>query len=82
MIQLIGLEYPQASLNNIQRFIDTRASVKNRSQMCLSVLWAAMQSGQSSFRAGFKLWYDVVYPVASMKSFTAYSIDSLQNLLR
>lgn len=82
MLQLVAFEYPQASLNNVQRFIDTRVSVKNRHTLCLTVMWAAMQAGYANFQAGVHLWYEVVFPMITTKAFTKYTIDSLDNLLR
>ncbi|CAG2116973.1 unnamed protein product, partial [Medioppia subpectinata] len=81
MLQCISAQYPEFTLNNIQKFIQQRVSYANRQPVCLSVLWVAQQSGKKDLKCGLNIWLELMLPIISQKVYTKYIVDSLRMVL-
>ncbi|XP_068151244.1 transmembrane protein 214 isoform X1 [Drosophila tropicalis] len=81
MLQLIGQSYPSICSVNMAKTALLRNSYQNRSNICLSILWAIGQGGYTSLNEGVKIWQNLMLPNLKMRNYTKYVVDYMEKIL-
>ncbi|XP_064537270.1 transmembrane protein 214 isoform X1 [Drosophila montana] len=81
VLQLIGQNWPSICSHNMAKTALLRNSYQNRSNICLSILWAIGQGGHQSLTEGVKVWQNLMLPNLEMKSFTKFVVEHIERVL-
>ncbi|XP_054745319.1 transmembrane protein 214 [Anastrepha obliqua] len=81
ILQLIGQHWPHIASNNMAKIALLRNSYQNRSNICLSILWAIGQSGFKQITEGIKVWQNLMLPNLELKSYTKFVTEYLEKVL-
>jgi hypothetical protein len=81
MLQFLGHEYPQITVDNLQRFADIRKTHSNQHKVCLTMMWAAAQAGNRDLKTGLNVWFDCLFPEIQVKAYSQFVINCLTNIL-
>ncbi|KAH8403314.1 hypothetical protein KR222_010331 [Zaprionus bogoriensis] len=81
VLQLIGQHWPSICSHNMAKTALLRNSYQNRSNICLSILWAIGQGGHQSLTEGVKVWQNLMLPNLELKSFSKFVIEHIERVL-
>ncbi|XP_050318873.1 transmembrane protein 214 [Bactrocera neohumeralis] len=81
ILQLISQHWPHVASNNMAKIALLRNSYQNRSNICLSILWAIGQGGYKEITEGIKVWQNLMLPNLELKSYTKFVAEYLEKVL-
>lgn len=81
VLQLIGQNWPAICSHNMAKTALLRNSYQNRSNICLSILWAIGQGGHQDLTEGVKVWQNLMLPNLELKSFSKFVVEHLEKVL-
>ncbi|XP_013116709.2 transmembrane protein 214 [Stomoxys calcitrans] len=81
MLQLIARNWPQICASCMASTAMLRNSYQNRSNICLSILWAVGQGGYENLMVGINVWHDLMLPNLEMKSYCRYVSEYIEKIL-
>lgn len=81
VLQLIGQNWPAICSHNMAKTALLRNSYQNRSNICLSILWAIGQGGHQDLTEGVKVWQNLMLPNLELKSFSKFIVEHLEKVL-
>lgn len=81
VLQLIGQNWPAICSHNMAKTALLRNSYQNRSNICLSILWAIGQGGHQDLTEGVKVWHNLMLPNLELKSFTKFVVEHIERVL-
>lgn len=81
VLQLIGQNWPAICSHNMAKTALLRNSYQNRSNICLSILWAIGQGGHQSLTEGVKVWQNLMLPNLELKSFSKFVVEHIERVL-
>jgi len=81
VLQLIGQNWPSICSHNMAKTALLRNSYQNRSNICLSILWAIGQGGHQSLTEGVKVWQNLMLPNLELKSVSKFVIEHIERVL-
>ncbi|KAH8391190.1 hypothetical protein KR215_008629 [Drosophila sulfurigaster] len=81
VLQLIGQHWPSICSHNMAKTALLRNSYQNRSNICLSILWAIGQGGHQSLTEGVKVWQNLMLPNLELRSFSKFVVEHIERVL-
>ncbi|TDG46453.1 hypothetical protein AWZ03_007109 [Drosophila navojoa] len=81
VLQLIGQNWPAICSHNMAKTAVLRNSYQNRSNICLSILWAIGQGGHQNLTEGVKVWQNLMLPNLELKSFSKFVVEHIERVL-
>ncbi|EDW04232.1 GH11685 [Drosophila grimshawi] len=81
VLQLIGQHWPNICSRNMAKTAMLRNSYQNRSNICLSILWAIGQGGHQSLTEGVKVWQNLMLPNLELKNFSKFVVEYIERVL-
>lgn len=81
VLQLIGQNWPAICSRNMAKTALLRNSYQNRSNICLSILWAIGQGGHQSLNEGVNVWQNLMLPNLELKSFSKFVVEHIERVL-
>ncbi|KAM8716884.1 hypothetical protein ACLKA7_003711 [Drosophila subpalustris] len=81
VLQLIGQNWPSICSHNMAKTALLRNSYQNRSNICLSIMWAIGQGGHQSLTEGVKVWQNLMLPNLELKSFSKFVVEHIERVL-
>ncbi|KAH8341621.1 hypothetical protein KR059_012373 [Drosophila kikkawai] len=81
ILQLIGQNWPTICSRNLAKTALLRNSYQNRSNICLSILWAIGQGGFKSLNEGVRVWQNLMLPNLELKQYTKFVVDYMERVL-
>ncbi|KNC30351.1 hypothetical protein FF38_03942 [Lucilia cuprina] len=81
LLQLIAQNWPQICSNKMANTAMLRDSYQNRSNICLSILWAIGQGGYQNLMEGIKVWQNLMLPNLTMKSYSRFICEYIEKVL-
>ncbi|KAG1653092.1 Transmembrane protein 214-B [Nymphon striatum] len=79
-IQYLGQNRSFVNEKMLTKLDASMKKYSNRSQVCLSLMWAAGQMGIKNFNDGLKVWLSLMFPMINLKSYSKYVIDYLVSI--
>ncbi|XP_075923308.1 transmembrane protein 214-A-like [Petromyzon marinus] len=80
-VQFVLSEYPDVVEVHMTENLKLLNASVNKTNKCLSLLWALNQSGEHDLAVGLRVWVEAFLPLIEMKPYSAYVISSLHHLL-
>ncbi|XP_017059299.1 transmembrane protein 214-B isoform X1 [Drosophila ficusphila] len=81
ILQLIGQNWPSICSRNLAKTALLRNSYQNRSNICLSILWAIGQGGYQSLNEGVRVWQNLMFPNLELKQYTKFVVEYMERAL-
>ncbi|XP_037927714.1 transmembrane protein 214 [Teleopsis dalmanni] len=81
ILQIVGQNWPSVCSENMATTAMLRNSYQNRSNICLSILWAVGQCGYISLMEGLKVWQNLMVPVLEFKSYSRFVSEYIEKVL-
>ncbi|KAH8261777.1 hypothetical protein KR038_000093 [Drosophila bunnanda] len=81
ILQLIGQNWPTICSRNLAKTALLRNSYQNRSNICLSILWAIGQGGFKSLNEGVRVWQNLMLPNLELKQYTKFVVEYMERVL-
>ncbi|XP_005175887.1 transmembrane protein 214 [Musca domestica] len=81
MLQLIARNWPQICSSNMASTAMLKHSYQNRSNICLSILWAIGQGGYENLMVGIRVWQNLMLPNLEMKSYSRFVTEYIEKVL-
>ncbi|XP_037709388.1 transmembrane protein 214-A isoform X1 [Drosophila subpulchrella] len=81
VLQLIGQNWPSICSRNLAKTALLRNSYQNRSNICLSILWAIGQGGYQSLNEGVRVWQNLMLPNLELKQYTKFVVEYMERAL-
>ncbi|XP_039479100.1 transmembrane protein 214-B isoform X1 [Drosophila santomea] len=81
ILQLIGQNWPNICSRNLAKTALLRNSYQNRSNICLSILWAIGQGGYQSLNEGVRVWQNLMLPNLELKQYTKFVVEYMERVL-
>ncbi|EDW11421.1 transmembrane protein 214 isoform X1 [Drosophila mojavensis] len=81
VLQLIGQNWPAICSHNMAKTALLRNSYQNRSNICLSILWAIGQGGHQNLTEGVKVWQNLMLPNLELKSLSKFVVEHIERVL-
>ncbi|XP_044316021.1 transmembrane protein 214-A isoform X1 [Drosophila rhopaloa] len=81
ILQLIGQNWPSICSRNLAKTALLRNSYQNRSNICLSILWAIGQGGYQSLNEGVRVWQNLMLPNLELKQYTKFVVEYMERAL-
>lgn len=81
ILQLIGQNWPNICSRNLAKTALLRNSYQNRSNICLSILWAIGQGGYQSLNEGVRVWQNLMLPNLELKQYTKFVVEYMERAL-
>ncbi|EDW88018.1 transmembrane protein 214-B isoform X1 [Drosophila yakuba] len=81
ILQLIGQNWPNICSRNLAKTALLRNSYQNRSNICLSILWAIGQGGYQSLNEGVRVWQNLMLPNLELKQYSKFVVEYMERVL-
>ncbi|KFM72027.1 Transmembrane protein 214-B, partial [Stegodyphus mimosarum] len=82
VLQCLAQEMPSVAVANVPKCIELCTSHHNRQNVCVAIMWAAGQAGNKNLEAGFRVWFDLMFPLIGTKTCTSFAVEYLEKLVR
>ncbi|KAH8412264.1 hypothetical protein KR009_000898 [Drosophila setifemur] len=82
LLQLIGQNWPSICSRNLAKTALLRNSYQNRSNICLSILWAVGQGGYQSLNEGVRVWQNLLLPSLELRQYSKFVVEYMEKVLK
>ncbi|KAH8298276.1 hypothetical protein KR018_012465 [Drosophila ironensis] len=82
LLQLIGQNWPSICSKNLAKTALLRNSYQNRSNICLSILWAVGQGGYQSLNEGVRVWQNLMLPNLELRQYSKFVVEYMERVLK
>ncbi|KAH8244185.1 hypothetical protein KR026_001807 [Drosophila bipectinata] len=82
LLQLIGQNWPEICSKYLAKTALLRNSYQNRSNICLSILWAVGQGGYQSLNEGVRVWQNLMLPNLELKQYSKFVVEYIEKVLK
>ena len=81
VLQLISLEFPEAFISLVNKYVPVVKQTKNAQSTLNSVLQVFAQAGQGSLSVGLNVWFSIMLPLIQSTTWSQFVLTNIEKLL-